>query len=263
MQPTCRHLILLPMFLIGASSPPVLAASELFDHEPWADVLRRFVDEQGLVDYAGLAADRASLDRYLAAIESTSPKSHPQLFPTLEHQLAYYINAYNALVFQGVLDLGPDATTVWGKLGTGYGFFVKTKVVLGGRRTNLRKLENQDIRKGFEDPRIHAALNCASAGCPRLPQEVFAAESLDQQLDAAMAEFVADARHCVVDSAAGTVSLSKIFDWFRSDFEDFEALQGTSGNLMAYVNRYRVADAQIPGDFKVRFLPYDKGLNHQ
>ena len=246
-------------------TPPPGGASETpagYSHASWQTVLQQFVDSEGRVDYRALAADRGQLDRYLALVTEISPESHPQLFPSRGHQLAYYINAYNALVFDGVLDLGPGATTVWGWSTSGYGFFVKRKVVVGGRRTNLRDLENQDIRERFQDPRIHAALNCASIGCPRLPREAFDGETLDEQLDAAMVEFVGDERHCRVDPAKGVVALSKIFDWFKSDFVEHEARQeNPGGGLIDYVNRYRGPEDQIDVDLGVEFLPYDKGLN--
>ncbi len=86
--------------------------------------------------------------------------------------------------------------------------------------------------------------------------------SADQQLDDAMAEFVNDPRHCRDDPAKGIVTLSKIFDWFQSDFEGYEAQQGNpKGSLINYVNRFR-GDDQIAAD-TVEFFPYDKGLNRQ
>ena len=235
-----------------------------FSYEDWQDVLQEYVDDKGLVDYRRLDTDRAALDRFLEEIETQGPRSTPDLFPNRQDQLAYYINAYNALVFKGVLGLGPDAGTVWGITKTGYGFFARMKVDLDQRQTSLKKLEDEDIREGFEDPRIHAALNCASVGCPRLPREPFLPEQLDEQLDAAMQEFVEEERNCLVDTEAGTVTLSKIFDWFRGDFESFEAKQADSqGRLIDYVNRYRAADAQIPDDSSVKFSSYDKSLNRQ
>jgi len=232
--------------------------TENFSHVEWTGVLDRVVDDKGFVDYARLAGDSAALARYLQEIAETGPKTAPKLFPRQEDQLAFYINAYNALVFHGVLDLGPKIDSVWGVSGTGYGFFVGKKHKTDGMKISLRKLENKIIRAGFEDPRIHAALNCASRGCPRLPPR-----TLDAELDAAMAEFVGDERHCKLDVVSKTVELSKIFDWFRSDFDAFEASHGAAGGLIAYINRYRAAEARIPEDFAIKFLPYDKSLNSQ
>ena len=235
-----------------------------FSYDDWQTVLQTYVNDTGLVDYTGLASNSGDLDRFLEHVQTQGPTSTPEIFPERSDQLAYYINAYNALVFKGVLGLGPDADTVWGITKTGYGFFARMKIDLDQRQTSLKTLEDDDIREGFGDPRIHAALNCASVGCPRLPRESFLPETLDAQLDAAMREFVGEERNCRVDSSAGTVTLSKIFDWFRGDFEGYEAKQGDgTGELLDYINRYRSADAQIPGGLKVKFSSYDKSLNRQ
>ncbi len=248
------------VMVLGPMSTPSYAAD--FSYADWNDVLEAYVDEDGLVDYAGLAADRQALDRFISSIETTGPKSDPDAFPTRDDQLAYYINAYNAHVFQGVLELGPDAKTVWGFTGTGLGFFVRMKVEVDGERTSLKSLEDDIIRDGFKDPRIHAALNCASIGCPKLPKVAFLPERLDEQLDAEMTKFVNEERNCKIDTAAGTATLSKIFDWFRKDFEEYQAEHG-GGGLREYINRYRPADSQLSADLKIEFAKYDKGLNRQ
>jgi hypothetical protein len=235
-----------------------------FSYDDWQTVLKTFVDDRGFVDYDGLRSDRAALDRFLQQLRAKGPESTPELFPEREDRLAYYINAYNALVFEGVLGLDADASTVWGFSKTGLGFFVRMKVNLDSRQMSLKKLEDDLVREGFQDPRIHAALNCASVDCPRLPREPFLPESLDEQLDAAMQEFVGEERNCLVDQESGTVTLSKIFDWFRSDFEEYpQPLGQGGGELLDYINRYRSADAQIPADFKIKFARYDKSLNRQ
>lgn len=254
------------MMMTSATTVPAKAAEGPpgFDYSDWSEILQARVDDQGLVDYDGLREDRAGLDRFLEAIGETGPGTAPDRFPRSDDRLAYLINAYNALVFEGVLSLSPDADTVWGFTGTGYNFFARMKVTLDGRTTTLKKLEDDDIREAFGDPRIHAALNCASIGCPRLPGEPFLAETLDQQLDEAMREFVAAERNCSVDLAAGTVTLSKIFDWFSGDFTSWLAAQGDDdGDLVDYVNQYRAEDAKVPDGLKVVFLKYDKGLNRQ
>lgn len=246
------------------SPAPAAAAATGFAHAGWTAVLERFVDDGGLVDYAGLARDRAGLDRYLAALALASPDSAPQLFPTRDDELAYWLNAYNALVVAGVLDRGVATPSVWGDGLFGIGFFTVSRGTLGDQRMSLQHLEDEIVRERYRDPRIHAALNCASVGCPRLPRRAFAGATLAADLDAAMREFVARERHCRIDAAERTVWLSKIFDWFENDFLDEERRRGTpSSTTVAYINRYRSREAQIPTGFRVRFLDYDKRLNRQ
>jgi hypothetical protein len=254
----------LALICLALAGAPAVAA-ERFSHDDWNRVVGRFVDARGQVDYQALARDRADLDRYLARIEARSPRTHPALFPSRDDRLAYWLNAYNAQVFQGVLARGPERDSVWkGGLISGKAFFEDMDIVLGGEKMSLKSLEDDIVRREFQDPRVHAALNCASKGCPRLPQKPFDPATLDAELDAAMREFAGEARNCAVDRAARTVTLSKIFDWFEGDFLDFEKRQGTRDpNVLDYVNRYRPADAQVPRDFRIKFFEYDKAINQQ
>jgi len=240
------------------------ATAETFSHDDWTRVLERFVDERGRVDYQGLAQDRELFDRYVARVESVSPETDPELFPTREHELAYYINAYNALTFKGVLARGPEEESVWKGLISGHAFFVRMDVTVGGEETNLKKLEDDVVRERYGDPRIHAALNCASIGCPRLPREAFSGENLDEELEAAMREFVNTEQNVRIDSESETVHLSKIFDWFEDDFLDWERRQGRRDpHLLDYVNRFRAADEKIPLGWEIEYSPYDKRINKQ
>src|SRR5262249_44949187 len=180
-----------------------------FSYDDWGKVLGKYVNEKGYVNYDALAKDRAELDRFLSTIEKMSPRSSADLFPTKADKEAYWLNAYNASVFKKVVARGPEQKSVWGGGLLGIAFFTEKDVVLGGETLSLKKLEDEDVREQFQDPRIHAALNCASKGCPRLPQTAFLPEKLDQQLDAGMTEFVSEARNVSVDDATKTVTLSK------------------------------------------------------
>ena len=235
-----------------------------YDLSPWAKVLESFVDEKGFVDYKALNQDRVDLDSFIRTIEATGPTSNPQAFADSDSQLAYYINAYNALVFQGVLSRGPEQKSVWSGLISGLNFFVRMKINLDGKETNLRNLENKIIRDKYRDPRIHAALVCASVSCPKLIREPYQADILDAQLEMAMREFVATNTNVRVDDEKKTVHLSEIFDWFDSDFLEYEKSQGVAKpNLIDYVNRYLEEGSKISRNYKVKFIKYDKRINDQ
>jgi len=256
------RLALAALALLAPAAVPADAAS--FSHDAWSAVLERFVDARGQVDYRGLAADRSQLDSYLAALAATSPDNAPDRFASDDERLAYWLNAYNALVFQGVLARGPDTESVWGDGLFGLGFFTADRYVLGGVRYSLKRLEDDVVRARFRDPRVHAALNCASRGCPRLPRRAFQGATLDADLDAAMREFVAEPRNCRVDAARRTVTLSKIFDWFEDDFLERERRRGEPRpTILDYVNRYRDPRDLVPRDFRIRFADYDKRINRK
>ena len=274
--------LLLTVWLTACSTVPVPrpdvppASETVFSHDAWDDFVSRYVDRDGRVDYTAARNGRGDLDRYLATLAKTSPDSDASAFPTEAHRLAYWINAYNAWTIATVLDHYPidsvrsvRAPSVLFFAPEGTGFFLLQRITLGGRRTSLYALENRVIRKRFDDPRIHFALNCASIGCPRLPQEAFTGIELEKQLSREARDFVADPRHVVVDTAEREIQISSIFDWYAGDFTGWlkRNVPGQPPTLERYValfagERLREQLAAC-ADCQVAFIPYDWGLNAQ
>lgn len=224
-----------------------LAASELDPATSWSKVLEAYVDERGQVDFERLAADRTELDEFVGFVSRIAPWSHPERFPTESDRLAYHINAYNALAMRGVLDDGVPAKLGFLKRAS---FFKGTKHTIGGRRMSLHAYENEVIRD-FGDPRIHFAINCMSASCPRLLRHPFDPRRLEQQLESAAFEFFNSDRHVRVAPDRGRVFFSEILKWFADDFVG----EQEAGSLIEYANRYR--SQPIPESYEVSFIDYD------
>jgi len=217
----------------------------------WAQVLNDFVNDQGQVDFHGLANRSADLDAFVDYIARVSPESAPSPFPTKESRLAYHINAYNALSMYNVIDSGipkslAGLTKLW--------FFGFKKFSIGGERLSLRSYENDVIRPAG-DERVHFALNCMSVGCPHLPRDPFTAPGLDNQLDREARRFFAEPRNLRVFPERKTVRISEILKFYKEDFLRH------SPNLIAYVNRY--APEKIPENYQVEFAEYDWTVNDQ
>ena len=73
-------------------------------HELWQQLLDRYLsaaeDQINRFDYQAVtAADRALLARYLDTLTSLDPRGYP-----IDEQMAYWINLYNALTVQVMLD---------------------------------------------------------------------------------------------------------------------------------------------------------------
>ena len=223
-------------------------------YEAWARVLQKHVDAEGRVNFAGLANDRADLDRVVAFVYANGPNNRPDLFPTRQHDLAFHINAYNALSIYKVIETGiPETNAGLRKVF----FFAFGKVQVGGQPVSLYDYENKVIRP-LGDPRIHMALNCMSVSCPRLPREPFLPETLDQQLERETKYFFSEPRNLKVDSVNKVVTTSEILKFFAEDF------LLTAPSLIAFINRYRAgAPAKIPEDFRVDYFPYDWTINRQ
>ena len=228
--------------------PKTSAAVPEPDDSAWARVLAAHVDDRGRIDFAGVAKAPADLDAYVTGIGSVSPLSSPRSFPTAEARLAYYLNAYNALAMYDVIRSGiPES------LGDiKFRFFYRDRLVMGGQRISLYRLENSIVRP-LGDPRIHFALNCMVRGCPRLPRVPFEASRLDEQLDGAAKLFFSEDRNVQLDSAAKVVRFNEILRFYKKDF------LAKSGSLIAYANLYR--EPKIPADWKVEFIKYDWTVN--
>lgn len=265
-KPWCRRCTLLLAFLaaivvaaIGGlminETPAKLGPPKSLDLDQWdaawTDVLARHVDARGRVDFSGLAKDRAKLDEVVKFIAAVDPAFSPELFPTPNARLAYYLNAYNALAMYGVLDAGVPKRFGWfGRIR----FFVLRKFTMGSRAISLYRLENGVIRP-LGDPRVHFALNCMSVSCPRLPQSAFTANALDEQLATVTREFVAEKRNVDVDEGRKELRISAIFKFYTKDFLT------KASSLPAYIDRYRLA--QVPANYKIVFDDYDWSINDQ
>lgn len=239
--------------------------AEGFDHSRLNSVLAAYVDDQGRVDYTALKANRSTLDAYVDALAAASPVSHPDRFSTREDSLAYWINAYNALVLRGVIDAYPVKSVKDIKILSG--FFNRTRFTVGRESYTLNNIEHDILREDFNEPRIHAAINCASTSCPRLEPWTFDPERIDEQLEAVMHKFLNEPRNVTIDTTSREVTLSKILDWFSRDFTGWyeRKFSVDDAHILDYVALYLRGEraSGLDSTWKVRFHEYDWSLNDQ
>lgn len=230
----------------------VAAAAVPFPFEAWDKLLKKYVDGKGRVDYN--AIDKGEFEKVFAAVAASSPKKNPDKYPTKNAQKAFYIDAYNVLAWKDVLSRLPKLKNVDSEKTS---FFYFTKFVIGGEEINLYDLENKIVRPTFKDARVHFALNCASGGCPMLPPEAFTPAKVDEQLTREAKRFCNEKRNVDFDPATKKLKLSHIFDWYKEDFGK------APDKVIAWINTYRAADAQLPADAKIEYVDYDWTLNDQ
>jgi hypothetical protein len=251
--------------LLGTAS----AASE-FSYQPYATILSTHVAESGLVDYAGLQANRAQLDTFVQSMA----RLDPDVLNGWEQgeRFAFWMNAYNALTLKAVIDhypvtsirdIGSVVKSVWDKL----------QFNVAGRTLTLNQIEHDILRKEFGDARLHLAINCASIGCPPLGNQPLDKERLDAQFNALTRRFLADPAKFRIERDKGRVHLSSIFKWFGDDFVAAYAAEHSRKNfgekengVLNFVARH-LNDSDraylANGDFKIRYLDYDWDLNQQ
>ncbi|MFQ5723544.1 MAG: DUF547 domain-containing protein [Terriglobia bacterium] len=249
---------------LAAFSPTAAVADEApFDYSTYARVLENYVTPEGKVRYAALKKHPEDLDAFLAEVAAVSPVNHPERFPTDDHKIAYWINAYNAFVLKSVLEDYPIESVI--RLGTLWGvlFFKRSKHEAGGKEYSLDDIEHGILRRQFQEPRIHFAINCASASCPVLRAEPYRAEHLDAQLDAQARDFIRQQQN--VWLRGNILFLSKIFDWYEQDFLKALERDGSKNPTLAdYVARYLPAEtaARLREESpRIEFYDYDWALN--
>jgi hypothetical protein len=187
------------------------------DHSDWRRVLKsqvsRAADGVAVFDYAGVSPRiRASLDRYLADMAALDPRDHAR-----DEQMAYWINLYNALTVDLILNHYPvDSILELGESPAARGPWDDPLISIAGQALTLNDIEHRILRPIWRDPRIHFAVNCASISCPDLSDEPFSGAGLDAALDAAAATYLAHPR--AVHFGEDGLLLASIFDWYADDF---------------------------------------------
>ena len=245
-----------------------------FAHDSFEDLLRKYVDTDGAVDFDRWhqnATARLLLDSYLAAVGNFSPEATPDRFPKKSDELAYWMYGYNGYVIKSVLDHWPieSVTDVKAPIEavTGLGFFYRQRFHFGGTPLSLYAVENDKIRKAFHDPRIHFVLYCASASCPVLRPELPTGEELERLLQEATVDFISDPNNVRVDHESRQIVLSAIFDMYRSDFTRELTKRGVpaDGGVIDYVMivapDYLQAELTKAIDYDVVFADYDWSIS--
>jgi hypothetical protein len=189
--------------------------STVITHEGWTELVSQHVSPSGKVDYKGFIKDKERLNNYLDTLSNYFPAKNW----TEAEQMTYWINAYNAFTVKLIIDYYPlkSIKDIGGNLPMINSPWDIKFFKIGGVDFDLNTIEHEILRKQFEEPRIHFAINCASFSCPKLRNEAFEAEKLEEQLEEQTIYFINNVSKNEV-SKKGT-KLSQIFSWFESDFK--------------------------------------------
>lgn len=228
---------------MSATTPP--------SHAIWDQLVKAHVKSDGMVDYKGFIKDKAKLEQYTKLLSENAPDRKTW---TKNQQMAYWINAYNAFTVKlivdnypvkSIRDLGPALKIPLLKDVWHYKFFK-----IGGVESSLDEIEHSILRKEFDEPRIHFAINCASVSCPPILNEAFTADKLELQLTKVATAFINDpTRNKITPDKA---QISSIFSWFKGDFTK-------NGSLIDFLNLY--SKVKLKPSASISYLDYDWNLN--
>ncbi|WP_025743426.1 DUF547 domain-containing protein [Aquimarina pacifica] len=218
-----------------------LYSQEKFDHSSWDQALLLNVFEDGSVNYEGFMKDSSLLYRYFQELSENRPNANW----SKEEQMAYWINTYNAYTIKLIIDSYPlksikDLKKPWDKK------FIK----IDGEWFSLNDVEHKILRK-FGDSRIHFAINCASISCPVVWNRAYTADNLNYALDSQAEKFINDPTRNKITKT--TISLSRIFSWYKRDFKQDDE------DLKSFINQY--AKIKITNQSNVGPMEYNWSLN--
>jgi len=170
----CGYLVC--MLACNSSAPSIVnyGQDNPINHQAWTNLLQKHVSQKGNVNYSGFVTDKAELEKYLNHLTQNKPTNSW----SEKAQLAYWINVYNAFTVKLIVDNYPVASIKDIKKGIP---FISTVwdikfIEFNNETIDLNKVEHGILRKQFDEPRIHFAINCASFSCPRLLNEAYTAE---------------------------------------------------------------------------------------
>jgi len=217
--------------------------STTIDHTTWQTILDHYLDANhpsniNRFNYAGLkanATDTQKLVNYLASLKKLDPRRYSKV-----EQKAYWINLYNALTVQVVLDNFPLKSIK--KIGW-FGPWNKNLIEIRGQSLSLNNIEHGILRPIWNDNRIHYAVNCASIGCPNLATKAYTAANTEKLLEKAAKDYVNHPRG--VQCGNRKLQLSSIYDWYKVDFASTNndvikhLLKYAKPNLAKCLHRYQ------------------------
>jgi len=189
------------------------------DHSP----LTIFLDEYRVIGKDGVARiaygtvkseDQKQLNTYLEALQQV-----PVLSLSKKEQFAYWVNLYNAATLALILEYKPENSIKEINISPGFfssGPWGKEYLKVEGKLISLNTIEHNILRPLWKDPRTHYVINCASVGCPDIPQKALSATNLDQVLNKAAKIYINHPRGVLVEGSE--VTLSSIYNWFSEDF---------------------------------------------
>ena len=227
-----------------------------FDHSKFDQALKKYVDDKGLVDYNSIAKD-SGFSEYVQSLQTARVEELSR-----DGQLAFWINGYNAVTIDKVIKKKPKKSVretfipgVW----TATKFFTSREHIVAGKRLSQDDIEHEILRKQFKDPRIHFAIICASMGCPPLPRIAYTEENVQTRLEEETQKYLNSQRGTRIDRAENTLHMSKLFDWFATDFIQ------KSGSTLAFMQPYLHEEVRIflERDPMISYLEYNWALNAQ
>ena len=248
-------------------------------YEKYGQVLKKYVDKDGNVDYRILKRKRRDLfsaTQQLANLNANTLVS----FKSDDEEKAFWINAHNILTLKLIIDNYPIKRNI---MFTPWYPFDSIKHIPGGREKTFFPLATfsytiseieQNLLEKFKDPKLCFAFSYASASSPMLRNEVYTGEKLHVQLEDQIKKFFQKTTSFVIDRQKNIVRLSSVFKLYgkvflNSEYAKIKRYRNKKGDVRAYLNfldsYISVADIKYlqSEEYKVNYMVFGWNLNEK
>jgi hypothetical protein len=194
-------------------------SEKTISHESFKVFLARYLKPQAdginLIDYYKVSTvDRKILKEYLKSLSNIKIEQYNR-----DEQLAYWLNFYNALVINLILEHLPinnmREITLSSPL-LARGPWQANIVTIAETKLSLYDIKNRIVRPIWNDPRVLYALFDGTVASPSLFEKPFSKGSLDTDLNTITRRYVNSLRGVQIQDKEITVS--SLYDWFEEDF---------------------------------------------
>ncbi|MBI9048988.1 MAG: DUF547 domain-containing protein [Anaerolineaceae bacterium] len=192
------------------------------------------ITPSGMIDYQAIKEDKLFQFDFVP-LTNQLIYFDPQTLSTNEERLAFWLNLYNAMIINAVLEYDIQESVTEGKWGAA-AFFQKAAYLVNQQRVSADDIEHGILRanqghtlmpgKQFAqddhrhnwvifpmEPRIHFALHCASVSSPRMA--VYQPEKLDAQLNTAVMRLLQ--KETIIDANEFSITLPDMMKWVERD----------------------------------------------
>jgi hypothetical protein len=258
---------------------PKLSQTVTF-HDKCTEVLKNYVDDDGMVDYKTLRRKRLELKALLQEFDNLDPNQYRN-WPK-EDKIAFWLNAYNIQMLKIITDNYPIKSSRILRLYPGWGpnsilhikgIWTDNKFLVMDEEFTLSEVDKRFFRKEFNDPRTFFAISNASLSSPPLRNEPYYGHKLNKQLDDQVRRFLSNPIAFKIDKEKSRVYLSSIFQSssygkeFLSKFaidKKFKDQPPATRAVLNFITNY-VSDDKVSfleiGNYSVKFMKYDWTIN--
>lgn len=203
------------------------------DHSAWETLLLNFIrpgnDGVHRIAYGRMkTGGREALDDYLEGLSKIQITSYRR-----DEQMAFWINLYNALTVDLVLDHYPiPSLRKLEKQSTDHdlGPWDRKLMTVEDISLSLNDIETRILAPVWKDYRVHYALSCGAISCPNLQPIPYSGAMLEKQLSEVAIAYINDTRSIIIKG--DKLHVSSLYRWNISDFGGSD--RGIIHHLMAY-----------------------------